>query len=413
MTNSRPRCAILPARASASAPQPKNTSPRIGPFIAPPTSCASINRCSGEPSNGSVVSTQTGTPRGMYSRSTAIERAGVKGAPSAPIGPSSVPQPCQLAKEDIRTVLRHYAGGLRGVLFQPRTDALHGDVRPLELPAVDQHLADGHIRPGHCARRSRHARPVLRAGEPVRSPGSAERRHRSGSPDRESAAHDCPMRRLRFRAVPVWHETAVLHPPSDAPAGEVGREGTQIDLNQVGRTRQKRGLHSRIGLPGACHLRLEIAGQKAIGAPIVADGIRPELPLQKCPRGGLIACGHRSSGRAHTRPADGQIHTGDDHSALRLSGRERIRVLATLQQRGHCLGHPIRLPTRQVPERDRGKAQLIRPGTGAAREQYRHQASDAGERMPLPKAPALLRRVARGSHQCCRVRLVNRMSNVH
>ena len=75
-----------------------------------------------------------------------------------------------------------------------------------------------------------------------------------------------------------------------------------------------------------------------------------------------------------------------------LTGREHIRVLATLQQRGHCLGYPIQLPTRQVLERDRGKGQLIRPGTGAAGEQYRHQASSAGEHMPFPKAPTFLRR---------------------
>jgi hypothetical protein len=88
-------------------------------------------------------------------------------------------------------------------------------------------------------------------------------------------------------------------------------------------------------------------------------------------------------------------------------------VLATLQQSRHRLGHPIRLPTRQVAEREQVKAQLIGSGTGAAREQHRYQASDAGKSMPLPKAPARLRLVAPGSCQRCRVRLVNRMSNVH
>jgi hypothetical protein len=95
------------------------------------------------------------------------------------------------------------------------------------------------------------------------------------------------------------------HPPGDAPAGKIIREGTQIDLNQVGRTRQKRGVHSRIDLPGALHLRFEVTCQKAIGAPIVADGIRLELPLQKRSNGGFVVCGH---------------HTGGGHSAQRLAG---------------------------------------------------------------------------------------------
>ena len=283
----------------------------------------------------------------------------------------------------------------------------------LELPAVDQHLADGYIR------------PAVPPGEADTHDLSSAQANPSGALDLQKEYVDRARQvedRLRtiaqcasfdFRAVPVWHETAVLHPPSDAPAGEVGREGAQIDLNQVGRTREKRGLHSRIGLPGAFHLRLEVAGQKAIGAPIVADDIRLELPLQKRSRGGLIAFGHRSSRRAHTRPADGQIHTGGDHSALRLSGRERIRVLAALQQRGHCLGHPIRLPTRQVAERDRGKAQLIGPGTGAAASGPAIRQATLVNVCRFRRRLRCLRRVSPGSHRRCQVRLVNRMSNAH
>jgi hypothetical protein len=113
------------------------------------------------------------------------------------------------------------------------------------------------------------------------------------------------MRRLRFPRGPNMARDCRPHPPGDAPAGEIIREGTQIDLNQVGRTRQKRGVHSRIDLPGALHLRFEVTCQKAIGAPIVADGIRLELPLQKRSNGGFEVCGH---------------HTGGGHSAQRLAG---------------------------------------------------------------------------------------------
>ena len=195
MTNSRPRCAILPARASASAPQPKNTSPRIGPFIAPPTSCASIQSLQ----RRAVQWIRRVDPDGHAGRDVlGVDRYRARGGQrcaQCADRPVIRTEPCQLAKEDIRTVLRHYAGGFHWVLFQPRTDALHGDVRPLELPAVDQHLADGHIRPAIPPGEADTHNLSSGQGEPVRSPGSAGRRHRWGSPDRESAAHGCPMRR--------------------------------------------------------------------------------------------------------------------------------------------------------------------------------------------------------------------------
>ena len=74
--------------------------------------------------------------------------------------------------------------------------------------------------------------------------------------------------------------------------------------------------------PGACHLRLKVADQKAVGAPTTVDGIRLELPLQK-----------RSSGSTHGQPTV-KSTLPTNTAPLRLSGREHIRVLATLQRAG-------------------------------------------------------------------------------
>ena len=142
------------------------------------------------------MSTHMGTPSGMYSRSTAIERTGVKGAPSAPSGPSSAPSPLSSRKKTYErfSARRRPPWGVvratHGCSAWRRLSARAARDRP--APCRWPHTAS------HCARRSRHARRVLRAGEPVRSPRSAERRRRSRSPDRGSAAHDCPMRRLRL-----------------------------------------------------------------------------------------------------------------------------------------------------------------------------------------------------------------------
>src|SRR5512141_709444 len=58
--------------------------------MAPPVSCANIRRLKRVPADWPSVEMNTGDPSGVVRGSTAIERPGGSGTPSAPTGPVSV-----------------------------------------------------------------------------------------------------------------------------------------------------------------------------------------------------------------------------------------------------------------------------------------------------------------------------------
>ncbi len=85
-TTKRPRARMPPAMAPAASPEPKKTSPRAGPMIAEPVSCAHHQPAHGVAS-GNAVSTHTGEWKVCCRRSTARLRPAESGTLAAATGP--------------------------------------------------------------------------------------------------------------------------------------------------------------------------------------------------------------------------------------------------------------------------------------------------------------------------------------